>query len=90
MGSSSGIKTKQTNVGAPEQPKNVALKKFAQRHILSDSILLVEMVLTGKLAIAVSLTRFMQWGNVIARKVHFCLNMLPLLFLCKADTGMII
>ena len=80
MVSSSGIKTKQTNIGAPEQPRNVALKKFAQRHILSDSILLVEMVLTGKLAIAVSLTRFMQWGNVIAHKLHIFLNTL-LLFL---------
>ena len=88
MGSLSGIKAKKTHVGAPEHPKNVALKKLAQRHVLSDSILLVEMtrdmlggmILTGRLAIALSLPRFMQWGNVIAHKVHVCLNMLPLLF----------
>ena len=80
MGSSSGIKAKKTNVGAPERPEDVALKKFAQRHILSDSILLVEMALTGRLAIVVSLPQLMKWGNVAAHEVHVCLNMLLLFF----------
>ena len=79
----SGIKAKKTHIGRPEQPKNVALKKFAQRHILSDSILLVEMALTGRLAIVVSLPQLMKWGNVAAHEVHVGLNMLLLLlFFC--------
>ena len=78
------------HVGAPEHPKNVALKKLAQRHVLSDSILLVEMALTGRLAIVLSLPQLIKWGNVISHKVHICLNILPLLFLCKADASMII
>ena len=77
----SGIKAKKTHIGRPEQPKNVALKKFPQLHILADSILLVELALTGSLAIVVSLTQLMNWGNVIAHKVHIFLNMLLLLFL---------
>ena len=76
----SGIKAKKTHIGRPEQPKNVALKKFAQRHILSDSILLVEMALTGRLAIVVSLPQLMKWGNVAAHEVHVGLNMLLLFF----------
>ena len=60
--------------------KNVALKKFPQRHIVADSILLVELALTGSLAIVVSLPQLMKWGNVIAHKLHIFLNTL-LLFL---------
>ena len=60
--------------------KNVALKKFPQRHIVVDSILLVELALTGILAIVVSLPQLMKWGNVIAHKLHIFLNTL-LLFL---------
>ena len=60
--------------------KNVALKKLPQRHIVADSILLVELALTGSLAIVVSLPQLMKWGNVIAHKLHIFLNTL-LLFL---------
>ncbi|MCB4399847.1 DUF4079 domain-containing protein [Synechococcus sp. MU1625] len=40
-----GIKAKKTRTGTPEQRKNLAPKKFAQRHYLWGSILLAVMTL---------------------------------------------
>jgi hypothetical protein len=51
--------------------------------------LLVGLAMTGMIAIAAALSPLMQQGNLIARKVHVCLNMgVMTLFLWQAVSGL--